>query len=186
MAVQRGQRERRVKRSGSMRTAGIRFARMSRAEFVAFEVRSIRAYAAFQVAGRLWTRRGAAARAAKAIRELLPHGLETPGHHCWTIRDRATEAPVGWLWCAESDASGQRELYIFDVEIVAEFRGRGYGRATLRALETWARRRRIAFIRLRVHAHNTVARALYEKAGYTISDLILALPIRRTARRRGD
>ncbi len=157
---------------------------MSPREFVAFETRSIRGYADFQVAAGLWPRRDAGLRAAGLIRRLLPQGLQTPRHHCWTIRDRRTAVAVGHLWVAEVDASGVNEGYIYDIEIDADHRRQGYGEAALRALVAWARRKRMSAIRLRVHAHNAAARSLYERFGFAATDVMMALPL--PVRRRSD
>lgn len=170
----------------------IRLVRMAEAEFVAFQVHSAREYAAMQVASGIWVRRGARARAMMVLRTMLPQGWRTPRHHFWNVQDRPTGDRVGYLWVAEVMNSSQREAYIYDIEIDAPQRGHGYGAATLRALTGWARRRKIPVIRLRVHAHNTVARALYDKSGFAVTDVIMAMAVpkarsqgRRTAAVRG-
>ena len=163
---------------------GVRLVRMSPAEFVAFQVRSIRGYAGFQVASGWWPRRGARRRAAELIRQMLPQGLNTPGHHCWRIEDRLRGQRVGHLWVAETDTGGRLEAFVYDIEIDPEERKRGYATAVFRLFLAWARRRRVKFIRLRVHAHNEAARALYEKLGFAPTDLLMALPVKVVRRRR--
>lgn len=166
------------------KSIAVQLARMTEAEFRAFRGREIRGYADFQVAASLWVRRGARARARTLLDDMLPQGPRTPAHYCLVVRDRRTGAAVGHLWVAEIKSSGRPEAYIYDIEIVEAHRGRGYGAAVLRALATWARRRRLPVIRLRVHAHNTGARALYEKMGFAVTDVMMALPLKDRRRQR--
>ncbi len=50
--------------------------------------------------------------------------------------------------------------------VAAAAEGRGVGRALLAAADDWARQREHPFITLNVFAHNTRARAVYERLGY--------------------
>jgi ribosomal protein S18 acetylase RimI-like enzyme len=95
---------------------------------------------------------------------VLPLGLETPGHHIFVVE--ADGAAVGRLWLAERDNAGRRVLYVYDVSIDAEHRGRGYGRAAMRLAEGEARAQGIDRIELNVFGGNDVARGLYRSLGY--------------------
>jgi ribosomal protein S18 acetylase RimI-like enzyme len=148
---------------------------LSAGAFEDFRRTSERGYAAIQVAAGLWPREGARARAAAALRLLLPKDLATPGHHVFAIRDPLRSACVGHLWVAEMQAAGVRTVYIYDIHIRGRFRGLGLGGAAIRALRTWARRRRAAVIELRVHARNIRARELYERTGFVVTDMRMAL-----------
>lgn len=103
--------------------------------------------------------------ASRQLDALLPQGLQTPNHHFWRVE--ADGAPVGILWvCVEPD---QRRAFIYDIVIDAAQRGKGYGEATMRAMEAELAPRGVTHIGLNVFGHNTVARALYDKMGYRVS-----------------
>ena len=108
---------------------------------------------------------------AKADRDwanLLPDGLESPGQHLFALEDTATGERVGDLWFAERDSDfGDQAAFIYSIEIFEQFRGRGYGRQAMLALEDEARARGLARIVLNVFGGNDVARGLYRSVGYT-------------------
>ncbi|MGH3260272.1 MAG: GNAT family N-acetyltransferase [Streptosporangiaceae bacterium] len=58
---------------------------------------------------------------------------------------------------------------MYDIEVNEEHRGQGYGRALLQAAEQEAARGGSQAIGLNVFGTNTVARRLYESAGYEIT-----------------
>jgi ribosomal protein S18 acetylase RimI-like enzyme len=97
---------------------------------------------------------------------LVPQGLLTPGHHFWrVVAEDGTR--VGSLW-AHVEAE-QRRAFIYDIVIDAAQRGKGYGEATMRALEEELRPTDLTHIGLNVFGHNRVARALYDKLGYRVA-----------------
>lgn len=95
---------------------------------------------------------------------VLPLGLETPGHHIFTVE--ADGVAVGRLWLAERDLDGRRVMYVYDITIDVERQGLGYGRAAMRLAEDEARARGIDRIELNVFGGNDVARGLYRSLGY--------------------
>ena len=58
--------------------------------------------------------------------------------------------------------------WIYDIEVYENFRGQGYGRALLLAGEQVTRESGVHTLGLNVFGSNSVARGLYESAGYTI------------------
>jgi ribosomal protein S18 acetylase RimI-like enzyme len=95
---------------------------------------------------------------------VLPLGLDTPGHFIFTVE--AAGVAVGRLWLADRQIAGRRVLYIYDVSILPEHQGRGYGRAAMQLAEAEARARGIGRIELNVFGGNDVARGLYRSLGY--------------------
>ena len=73
---------------------------------------------------------------------------------------------VGHLWVAERTLQGRRILWIYDVFVDEEFRGRGFGRAALRLAAEEARHRGLERVELNVFGGNEVARRLYRSEGY--------------------
>src|SRR5438105_1612098 len=76
---------------------------------------------------------------AKAARDglaLLPHGIATPGQHVFVIEDTETGAAVGTLWFGVGPSlDGGERAWLYEIEIDADERGRGLGRATMLELE---------------------------------------------------
>lgn len=95
--------------------------------------------------------------------DLLPNGLATPAHHFWTLED-APGHSVGILWVFVK--AEKQQAFIYDIEIDAEQRGKGYGRQALEALDALAPTLGVNAIELNVFGDNEVAMALYNKAGY--------------------
>jgi ribosomal protein S18 acetylase RimI-like enzyme len=112
-----------------------------------------------------WPAGGAEARASADLAKILPDGQATPGHDFRSIvnEDRLV---VGVLWFAPNEAPHRRAIFIWDIVISAGFRGRGYGRAALEALEPIALALGYGEIELHVFGDNEVARNLYRSAGF--------------------
>ncbi len=64
-------------------------------------------------------------------------------------------------------------LYLWDIVIDSEYRGKGYGKSTMAALENVGRKLGISKIRLNVFGHNAPAIALYEAMGYRPESLAM-------------
>jgi ribosomal protein S18 acetylase RimI-like enzyme len=114
-------------------------------------------------------------RSRKQTREALAQGVETPGHLLFTVRDQETQQRVGILWIGIF--SEQNEAWIYDIEIDAAYRGRGYGRETMLLLEEELRERGIPRVGLNVFGRNAVARHLYESVGYQVSSIQMSKDI---------
>lgn len=108
--------------------------------------------------------------AARQFQELLPDGLNTPGQHLFGIHD-AQGLLVGTLWVAERRP--MHMAFIYDIEIAAEHRRRGYAREALTALEAVVRGFGLSSIGLHVFGDNHGAIRLYEAAGYQVANLTM-------------
>jgi GNAT superfamily N-acetyltransferase len=73
---------------------------------------------------------------------------------------------VGHLWLGEREVQGRRVLWIWDVFVNEDQRGRGLGRAAMQLIEEEARRRGLDRVELNVFGGNDVARGLYRSLGY--------------------
>jgi ribosomal protein S18 acetylase RimI-like enzyme len=109
----------------------------------------------------------ARAKAEADIAALLPEGAETPGQHLEVIVDAETDEPVGRLWFAERGEEGERHIYLYAIEIDEKHRGRGAGRAAMRAFENDVRSRGYDSVVLNVFGGNARARGLYSSLGYS-------------------
>ncbi len=133
--------------------------------FEAWRRTTILGYARDNVRIGAWPADGSEARASVDLARILPAGRATPGHDFRSIvnEDRLV---VGVLWFAPNEAPHRRAIFIWDLFISAGFRGRGYGRAALAALELIARALGYDEIELHVFGDNEVARNLYRSAGF--------------------
>jgi RimJ/RimL family protein N-acetyltransferase len=75
---------------------------------------------------------------------------------------------AGTLGVNRGDRPALRHTAEFGITVATRFRGVGFGRALLEALEDWARGVGVEKVVLGVHDHNTVARSLYESMGYEV------------------
>ena len=68
-------------------------------------------------------------------------------------------------------------LWVYDIEIDPEHRGRGLGRDAMRLAEEEARRLGRQRIKLNVFARNAVARALYLSLGFEEMSIQMSKPV---------
>jgi ribosomal protein S18 acetylase RimI-like enzyme len=133
---------------------------------------AIRAYAADKARIGAWPAEDAEEMSAVEFAGLLPEGRTTKGHEFRSIVNEAGRQ-VGALWFAPLGEAGRGTAFIYDIEIDAAFRGRGYGRAALLALEPLARDLGYDAIGLHVFGDNEVARNLYRSTGYIETDVTM-------------
>jgi ribosomal protein S18 acetylase RimI-like enzyme len=101
---------------------------------------------------------------ARQTDELLPDGRDSLGHHLWTADDGGTAVAILWVFVDGPAA------FIYDIEVRAEQRRRGYGREVLDAGARAAIDLGAEVLGLNVFGHNDGARALYESAGYATTE----------------
>lgn len=145
---------------------GVRARAMTDEEFAAWSEHSRESYA------RDWTERGmpeaeARAKAAADHGGLLPEGIATPGARLSVLVHE--DAAVGTLWVAERGA----DAFVYDVEVGAEHRGRGHGRALMLLAERQGAEAGKDRVGLNVFAGNTPALRLYESLGYETTEYSL-------------
>lgn len=104
--------------------------------------------------------------ASKELAEDLPQTVDTPDHYLLCIEQNES-VTIGYLWYKLFDAG--RTAFILDFVIAEEFRGQGYGKAALRALETELAEAGTKQINLRVAYTNEKAKRLYETIGFNIT-----------------
>ena len=149
---------------------------MSAERFVTWNEHLVHSYAQDKVDAGNWPAEGAVERSAKENAELLPQGVDTPGHDIFVGTVDGLE--VGVLWLFSEAALPAPEAFIYDLEINAEHRGRGLGRELLTAAEQWCADHNVAVLRLHVFGTNTTAISLYESAGFETTNLNMAKQIR--------
>lgn len=106
----------------------------------------------------------ATALAAAQMDELFPGRAPSPQQLVYVLE--ADGERVGELWVCDRQDRVQHALFIYNIEIDEEHRGKGYGRAAMELAESEARRLGIDRIALNVFGKNEVARNLYRSLGY--------------------
>ena len=105
----------------------------------------------------------ARATAAKQFADLLKDGLATEGQYLWkVVADE--DGAVGDLWTFVDP--GKRRAFIYFIGIDERYRGKGYGKAAMLALEAAVTPKGADHIDLNVFGDNTTAFRLYEGLGY--------------------
>lgn len=141
---------------------------MTAADFDAYRRRAIREYAADHVRAGDWSPEDAEQRAEKETDDLLPDGVGTPG--MVLLVGETTEGWVGLVWVGPEPRL-RHGWWIYDIEVMPEQRGRGFGRALLEAAESEIMRRGGDAVGLNVFGGNVTARSLYESSGYDVTSL---------------
>jgi ribosomal protein S18 acetylase RimI-like enzyme len=157
---------------------------MSRPEYDAWMEESVPAYAADKVASGQWTEEASLELSQKENDELLPQGIDTPGHHFYTIVDDKLAA-VGMLWIAVKTKFNSPIAFVYDVSILPERQREGHGYRAFAALEAEVQRLGLSGIALHVFGHNAGARALYEKLGFQPTDITLFKALGRPSQAPG-
>lgn len=143
---------------------------MTEAEFEAYLGHAVKDYADEKVKAGNWPAEGAQQRSEKEFLGLLPKGVATKNQHLFSLKT-ATGATVGMIWFAVGEQAEQPIAFICDFSVHEAFRGRGYGEAALEELEHKVQTLGITSISLHVFGHNRVARSLYEKLGYEVTNV---------------
>ncbi len=106
--------------------------------------------------------------ASKELAEDLPQNVSTPNHYLLCI-EKNENTIIGYLWYKLYDDGAT--AFILDFVLFKEFRGHGYGKAALIALEEQLTISGTKQIKLRVAYKNDRARLLYEKVGFNITGI---------------
>jgi ribosomal protein S18 acetylase RimI-like enzyme len=127
-------------------------------------------------AGR-WTATNALERSRGEIEQLLSRGVETPDQYLRTIRDGTSGQRVGEVWYALQRQEAWPQLFVYWIGIDPTARRKGYASQVFGELEAEARRLGASRVALHVFGDNRGAIALYEKLGFTATNLLMAKPV---------
>ncbi|PKX81666.1 acetyltransferase [Pectobacterium peruviense] len=103
--------------------------------------------------------------ATQSIDVALPQSTLTPANKLWCIHSLDNEDVIGYLWVILNGNSA----WISDFCLLPAWRGRGFGKASLAAMDVVVAALGINEVGLRVATGNSVAKALYEKQGFQIT-----------------
>ena len=152
----------------------IKLVPMTQAEFEKFLSIEIEAYAQEHVKSGNWTPEEAVRLSKEEHDKLLPDGLASPDQYLYSIQDTQSGSNVGMIWIASQQRGAQRTAFIYNIVIAEAQRGKGYGRQAMLAVEEKVKALGLDTISLHVFGHNLVARALYEKVGYEVTNVLMS------------
>ena len=120
--------------------------------------------------------------AGRQQQEYFPNGRPGPGHRLLTVESNG--APVGMVWVGPHPRQPSRaeSVGLFNIEIHPSARGHGLGRAALDLLERQLVTAGHSELSLNVFGHNTVARKLYNSAGYREAAITMTKSLSTEAR----
>lgn len=135
-------------------------------EFERFLEREIRGYAEDHVRNGNWPAEGALERSRKEFEHYLPEGIHSQDQYIYSIIDES-ENKIGVLWVQVKD----QKAFIFDFVIDEAFRGRGYGKQALAAMDEKLKSMNTESVALHVFGDNIAAQELYKKVGFQITGI---------------
>jgi RimJ/RimL family protein N-acetyltransferase len=135
-------------------------------DFELFLEREIREYAADHVRNGNWSPDGALERSKTEFEHYLPDGIHSKDQYLYSIIIEANDK-IGILWVQVKD----QKAFIFDFVIDEAFRGKGYGKQALTAMDEKLRSMNVESVELHVFGDNITAQELYKKAGFKITGI---------------
>lgn len=142
-------------------------------EFKVYLKKLVENYAVENVKSGRWEKENALEKSKREVRSLLNDGLNTKNHELLSLLEKDTGKKIGHLWLHIFPGM-EKKGFIYDFVVDEKFRGKGYGKESLKALEEYASKMGVEELSLHVFAHNTVAVALYKKMGYEITSMNMA------------
>ena len=150
---------------------------MTREEFDDYLEAAIAHFAQEKIRSGEWKEDEAMALSEEDHDRLLPNGVNTLDQHLFTARDSDSNEPVAVFWLAMRGRGGRVEGYVYDIEVIEKYRGRGYGRATMLAGIEKARELGAQSVGLHVFGHNAPARVLYQSLGFVPTNINMSLEL---------
>lgn len=129
--------------------------------------RGIREYADDHVRNGNWSAEEALERSKKEFEQLLPEGVNSRDQFLYSLVNETDGNKVGLLWVQVKD----RKAFIYDFIIDESYRGQGYGKQALAALDEKLKAMNVESAELHVFGDNTTAQELYKKMGYQITGI---------------
>lgn len=146
----------------------VRLAPMSQADFGRFLVEHAEEYARQKTRAGLWREDEALARSRSELAWLAAG--DRASHRFLVAFDEATGERVADVWVGPGPEPAEGVLYLYQVTVREDARGRGLGAATLAAIEAMLRREGVRALRLNVFCWNEAAIRMYERAGYVVEE----------------
>lgn len=157
-------------------------------EYDDFVTEQIREFAEQKVRAGHWRPEEAQELSRHAVESFLPKGGPSKGHRVYRAANEAG-GRVGWIWVGPPPVrllNLPDRRWLYQITVDSSLRGKGYGRAMLRATEELLIREGAKELYLNVFRWNSVARGLYDSAGYeVVHDSETETGMRKTLRKEG-
>lgn len=140
---------------------------MEQKDFEPYLERDIREYAEEHVRNGNWRKEEALEQSRNEHRQLLPDGLQSKNQYLFSIINDTGDQKLGILWVNIEN----NRAFIYDFRIEESFRGKGYGKQALMALDEKLKSMNVQSVGLHVFGDNITAQELYKKMGYQITDI---------------
>lgn len=140
---------------------------MTKEQYESFFKRIIPDYVAGTMIALRLSQEEATTFAQNQINEVLKEGQATPNNFFYAISDRETKEQVGHLWLFLKEKNNEKNLFIADIYIDEQCRGKNIGTQTLEWIDLKAKELGCALVSLHVFGHNQRAFKLYEKMGFS-------------------
>ncbi|MGG0741467.1 GNAT family N-acetyltransferase [Niallia taxi] len=148
---------------------------MNQEQFKQYISYAIKDYAKDKIASGNWSENEAIDLSKKAFERLLPKDEKTENNHLFSIFHN--NILVGMIWISQKVPTNSNEGFIYDFVIFEQYQGLGYGKKAMKEAEIIAKELGMNKMVLHVFGHNKIARGLYEKMGYEITNITMAKTI---------
>lgn len=145
---------------------------MNHKQFRQYISYAIEDYAKDKIASGNWSEDEAIDLSRESFERLLPNGEKTENNHLSSIFH--DDILVGMIWISQK---APNKGFIYDFVIFEQYQGQGYGKKAMKEAEIIAKQLGMNKIGLNVFGHNKIARGLYEKMGYEITNITMAKTI---------
>jgi ribosomal protein S18 acetylase RimI-like enzyme len=145
----------------------VKLVKMQQSDFEPYLERGIHEYAADHVRNGNWTAEEALEKSRKQFEELLPEGVNSKDQFLYSIVDEETSNKMGLLWVQVRS----QNAFIYDFIIDEEFRGKGFGKQALTAMDEELKSMNVKSVGLHVFGDNHNAQELYKKMGFLITGM---------------
>ena len=149
----------------------IRLIPMQQNDFDTFFEENIVRYAEEKVKSGNWQVEDALERSRAEFEGLLPDGLQSKDQYIFNIFDDEQESKIGILWVEVRMDEPHRLAFIFDFVIDESYRGKGFGKKSLTALDEKLKLMGVESVALHVFGYNTNAFELYKRMGYEATNI---------------
>ncbi|MEO8356842.1 MAG: GNAT family N-acetyltransferase [Chloroflexota bacterium] len=145
----------------------VKLVKMQQEDFEPYLERGIREYAEDHVRNGNWTAEESLERSRKEFQELLPDGVNSRDQFLYSIVGEENNNEIGLLWVQIKD----QKAFIYDFIIDESFRGKGYGKQALTAMDEILKSMNVESVSLHVFGDNVTAQELYRKMGFEITGM---------------
>lgn len=145
---------------------------MTESEYDFWQKRSVLNYAADKKISDDLSEEEAKTLAENSFHRLLPQGLKTKDQFLYCMKDDLGNL-MGHLWFGLSGPENRRKAFLYDIIIDEKWRGQGFGKRAMLALEKIAKEKGAKSLGLHVFSHNPTAVGLYSGLGFKTTDLVM-------------